>query len=281
MSFVDGIKKVSKQSIIALDVYYKLYIKLSNYLDFKKISYSKEICSGDIIYDHSRMENEFLKKVKKTYEDLWVFDKLKISNENGIKIGSSCVNQELTLKYNSVAKWKIDDNKIKFIRINPSKEIKMYKHKRIYDKYIYLLPTNYEKIYVFITKADSILWYINRGKTTFMDEIQILLREVEIMDSYHHDNFLWIPFFKKVVEPYDLTDFLYTFSNSDKIDIKSAVSSFSLEISGDVIDKGFTMKPESKSQVFDDDFIFGFVQSDIENILDIPLCAVIVEKSDF
>ena len=254
---------------------------MTNYLDFAKQTYSNEICSGDVIYEHSRLEMDFLKKAKKAFGDKWVFDKLKISSETFLKMGSSFVNQELTLKYNSVAKSKIDKRKIKFIRINPSQEIKMYKHKRVFDKYIYLLPTNHDKIYVFITKADDILWYINRGKTTFTSEIKMLLKEVEIMDSYHHDNFLWIPFFKKVIEPYDLTDFLYTFSNSDKIDITTATGALSLEVSGEVSDKGFTMKPEGKSLVFDDDFVFGFLQTDVENILDIPLCATIIKKEDF
>lgn len=191
------------------------------------------------------------------------------------------MNQELTLKYNSVCNLKVDNKCLKYLRINPSKEVKVFQHKIDKGRQIYLLPTNYDKIYVFITSAKSLLWQIERGKTTYVKEVKSYLKDVELIDSADHENYIWIPFFKKTIDTYDLTEFLYTFSNSEKIDIKSACSAFDIEISGDIIDKGVQMKPGKQSLLFDDDFIFGFVHSDIEDILDIPLTSVLIEKKDF
>ena len=120
---------LKKESILALDEYHHLYTKLTNFLDFTKRKYSKTICDGDIIYDTYRSENSFLEEVYKVYyPSSWVFSKLRELGKPNTKIGSSFVRQELTLKYNSVCNQRVDDRSLKFLRINPSKEVKVFQH---------------------------------------------------------------------------------------------------------------------------------------------------------
>lgn len=122
---------------------------------------------------------------------------------------------------------------------------------------------------------------IERGKTTVVKLIKEMLKDVDMLNTQSNDSYIWIPFFNKVCLPFDLTDFLYNFSNSMTMHIKSAFCGFDFEITGDVIDKGVSFKPDNKSVMFNDDFIFGFLHTDVEEMLDIPLVAAIIQEKDF
>ena len=131
LSFAENLKKVPMNELLPLEDYYRLYFLLTNHLQIKKINWSTSLIDTDLIYSSFKTEKEYKSFVRNIYNDLWIFDNLKDLDKKKIKIGSAFVNQTLTLKYSNVCEHHINGHgqALKYIRVNPSDEIKIFKHR--------------------------------------------------------------------------------------------------------------------------------------------------------
>ena len=142
---------------------------------------------------------------------------------------------------------------------------------------VYLIPTHENRTMVFFVQLNNSLPpVLERSNAQFREYISKLFSEIEMTQEDLQNKDLWIPNFSaSAVEDNQLKD---TFN---KIEEFYAISLLSIDLKSDSTGDLLQRQAGDNSIILTESFIFGLVDSAVEEKLGMPLMAVLVAPDNF
>ena len=247
------------------------------------------------------------------------FVTLKNFKDKIMRIASSFCNIKLKLKFTDYVKVKkqnlqfIDEeikeeisaqftdkrNYLKYLRISESDESFYYISKKL-KKPIYLLPTTDSSKTIFVFNDEKTIFKYYKGKQSlskFIDDIIgviykfLKIQEINPVIYKNHED-IWLPLQKICKKNFEISDIIYTFSNSINVPVKSVffliyfvqmvmsveMNLFAWDQTNDKdVDFRMDLRPSSESIFIKKPFIIGVLDKEIDDLFGIPLLSMIIE----